>query len=87
MGLLMVVLFSFPSMASSQQPRWVMLNLMKTLISENKYAVGETCIIFSEKRSNQIYAFSTLTGKWDSTSIATTLSWTDVAEPEVVPCC
>ena len=78
-GLLMAIILFFPSMASSQQPRWDVINLRKTLTTDNKSAVGETCIIFAETPSNQIYAFSTLTGKWDSTSIATTLSWTDAA--------
>ncbi len=78
-GLLMAVLFSFPLMASSQQSAWDILFLGKTLTNDNKYAVGETCIIFSETSSKEIYAFSTISGNWDSTSIATTLPWTDAA--------
>jgi len=78
-ALVMAVLFSIPSMATSQQNGWDMLTLGKTLTSNNQYAVGESCIIFAETPSNQVYAFSTLTGSWDSTSVATTLPWTDAA--------
>lgn len=78
-SLIMVFLFSFPSMASSQNTAWEMLYLGKTLTSDNKYAVGENCIIFSETSSNEVYAFSTVSGIWDSAFIATTLSWTDAA--------
>jgi hypothetical protein len=78
-GLLLAILFSFPSLASSQQSFWDILNVGKTLTSDNKYAVGETCLVFSETSSNMAYAFSTITGNWDSASIATTLPWTDAA--------
>lgn len=76
-GYMIAILFSIPLMAYSQQSLWEMLYVGKTLTSDNKYAVGETCIIFSETSSNKVYAFSTKTGNWDSASITTTLSWTD----------
>lgn len=76
-GFLIAVLFSIPSLTSAQQSAWDMLYLGKTLTADNKYAVGETCLIFSETSSNEIYAFSSITGNWDSASIATTLSWMD----------
>jgi len=76
---LIVILFSIPLMAYSQQSFWDMLYIGKPLTSDTRYAVGENCIIFSETSSNKVYAFSTITGNWDSASIATTLPWTDAA--------
>jgi len=78
-GFVIAILFSIHLIAYSQQSFWDMLYIGKPLTSDNKYAVGETSIIFSETLSNRIYAFSTITGNWDSAAIATTLPWTDAA--------
>ncbi|MDO9255032.1 MAG: T9SS type A sorting domain-containing protein [Bacteroidales bacterium] len=78
-GFVIAILFSVSLMAYSQQSFWDMLHVGKTLTSDNKYAVGETSIIFSETVSNRVYAFSTIIGNWDSAAIATTLPWTDAA--------
>lgn len=61
----------------SQNDGWDILNIGQTLTSNNKYAVGSTCLIFAENNSNKVYVFNSITGNWDSTLISTTLEWTD----------
>ena len=78
-GYVIAILFSIPLIAYSQLSFWDMLYIGKPITSDTRYAVGENCIIFSEISSNKVYAFSTISGNWDSASIATTLPWTNAA--------
>ena len=75
--LLLLLFFSTIKPCIAQQDGWDLLNLGHPLTSNNKYAVGGTCIIFAEINSNTVYAFNSLTGNWDSTLISTTLEWKD----------
>jgi len=74
---LLLLFFSTIKPCIAQQDGWDLLNLGHPLTSNNKYAVGGTCIIFAEINSNTVYAFNSLTGNWDSTLISTTLEWKD----------
>jgi hypothetical protein len=75
--LLLLLFFSTTKLCIAQNDGWDILNIGHTLTSNNKYAVGSTCLIFAETNSNIVYAFNSITGNWDSTIVSTTLGWTD----------
>ena len=46
------------------------------LTTNNKYAVGGTCLIFAENSSRNVFGFNINTGKWNTITVSTTLPWT-----------
>ena len=73
----LLLFHSVTNLCFAQNDGWDILNIGHTLTSNNKFAVGGTCLIFAETNSNIIYAFNSKTGNWDSTIISTTLEWTE----------
>jgi len=61
----------------SQQEGWSILNLGHNITTNNKYAVGGTCLIFAENSSRTVFGFNINTGKWSSIKVSTTLPWTE----------
>ncbi len=60
----------------SQQEGWSILNLGHNITSQNKFAVGGTCLIFAENASRNVFGFNINTGRWSSITVSTTLPWT-----------
>ncbi|MBK7501044.1 MAG: hypothetical protein IPI19_18695 [Ignavibacteriales bacterium] len=75
--LFLLLFHSVINLCFAQNNGWDILNIGHSLTSNNKFAVGGTCLIFAEINSNKVYAFNSITGNWDSTLISTTLEWTD----------
>ncbi|MBK7499711.1 MAG: hypothetical protein IPI19_11550 [Ignavibacteriales bacterium] len=73
----LLLFHSVINLCFAQNNGWDILNIGHSLTSNNKFAVGGTCLIFTEINSNKVYAFNSITGNWDSTLISTTLEWTD----------
>ena len=61
-----------------QQEGWSILNLGHNITSQNKFAVGGTCLIFAENSSRNVFGFNINTGRWSSIKVSTNLPWTDV---------
>jgi hypothetical protein len=77
--LMKLVIFCFSAdIMYSQQEGWSILNLGHNITTNNKYAVGGTCLIFAENSSRNVFGFNINTGKWNSITVSTTLPWTDV---------
>ncbi len=73
----LLLFHSVLNLCFAQNNGWDIINIGHSLTSNNKFAVGGTCLIFAEINSNKVYAFNSITGNWDSTLISTTLEWTD----------
>ncbi len=61
----------------SQQEGWSILNLGHNITTNNKFAVGGTCLIFAENSSRTVFGFNINTGKWNSITVSTNLPWTE----------
>ncbi|MBN1599143.1 MAG: PKD domain-containing protein [Bacteroidales bacterium] len=77
--LIQLIIFCFPAdIIYSQQEGWSILNLGHNITSQNKFAIGGTCLIFTENSSRNVFGFNINTGRWSSITASTTLQWTDV---------